>query len=542
MDYDNVPQPAASENEWTIMIFFAGDKQLSPSMTSQLKAIKDAGFQENTTVLIHFDANERGAGPATFEVNRVRKEEKSTIIGDGKNPFVRNLKEDFLAAIPKSETAVNALRKFLALGLRDYAAKHYMIFLVGHGMIVGNDAFLPDEQPESAITLKELGDTLSHFSGAAQLSDGIVELVGLHSCSMSAVEVAYQLKGSARYLMATEGVSFVSSWPYRQLLKKILGVIDEAKTTGEEVDVDDLIHSIQRLSLHNSTDFMFSGLSADLSLCRLDPDIVDGLTGPLKRLTKALRYGLKDSRGLELILLAHLKSQSFWNENYTDLYDFCLCLERECKAGDTVQDHMIAACKAVRAELEESPDGKSLIVESDFFGPLYQFSHGLSVYFPWARPLEENGIPKEDEILARYKNYAFTEALGSDSWLSFLQEYFAVTQRQSREVEDGVEPAAARNGEGKVAVNTMFAVAGAAGGGVDSLDDDTQPRKPNPTLDDRKPSPPMGQDFCGCSVKNYPMHFSQSVRAAQDANPGAGDVDEQRKSSKLRKMQARVRV
>jgi hypothetical protein len=32
---------------------------------------------------------------------------------------------------------------------------------------------------------------------------------------MSAVEVAYELKGKADYMIASQGLSFVGSWPYR---------------------------------------------------------------------------------------------------------------------------------------------------------------------------------------------------------------------------------------------------------------------------------------------------------------------------------------
>ena len=88
------------ENEWTIMVFLAGDPHLSPSMTAQLKAIKDAGFQENTTVLVHYDPNEKGVAVTTFNINSKRKRdllkkgERGTRIGDGRDPFVRNLLED----------------------------------------------------------------------------------------------------------------------------------------------------------------------------------------------------------------------------------------------------------------------------------------------------------------------------------------------------------------------------------------------------------------------------------------------------------------
>ena len=34
------------------MVFFAGEENISPAMISQLKAIKDAGFEKRTSVLI----------------------------------------------------------------------------------------------------------------------------------------------------------------------------------------------------------------------------------------------------------------------------------------------------------------------------------------------------------------------------------------------------------------------------------------------------------------------------------------------------------
>lgn len=517
------------DNEWTIMIFFAGDPRLSPSMTSQLKAIKDAGFQENTTVLIHYDPNERGVGTTTFNINREQKRitrnngHGGTRIGDGIDPFVRNLIEDSIPnGATRSQNAGDALRTFLSLALKNHRAKHYLLFCVGHGVIVGNDFFLPDKQPDSAITLQQLGEIMSDFKTSARmLGGGEVELIGLHSCSMSAIEVSYQLKGAAKYLMATEGVSFVASWPYRQLLKKILKTIDDAKKANQKVDVDRLINSVQRLSLYNSTDFMFSGLSADLCLSSLDPAKIDDLNAPMQALTRALKKGLADPRGLELITLAHLKAQSYWQETYTDLYDFCLCLEQQCtKKGNDIQDEMAAACEAMRNRLDESPDG--VIIQSDFFGPLFQYSHGYSVFFPWSRPAADG----EDDMLARYRDYEFTKALREDSWLSFLEEYFAVTQRDSRRVEDDklvpvVVTAVSQNGTRTRAVATANGNNGAFGVGniaaFDALEGGIE--KGSPALEPpEKGSPALTDSMgCSCSVKNYPMEFFTS-RPVEDAN------------------------
>lgn len=509
------------DNEWTILVFFAGEENISPAMTAQLKAIKDAGFEKDTTVLIHYDPNKRGIGTVTFDINTLRKKEIGTSIGDGRDPFVRNLIEDIIEGAPKGATAEQALKMFLKMGVKQYPAKHYAVVLVGHGMVVGNDAFLPDNSPETAITLKQMGKILHDFKQAVDYEEngGVVELIGLHSCSMSAVEVVYELRGAARYLMATEGISFVGSWPYRQLMKKILNSIDEGKKDKDGLDIDRLIMSVQRLALHNSTDFMFSGLSADLCLCSLDPEKVSKLDDPLRRLSKALKAGLESARGKEVISLAHLKAQSYWHETYTDLFDFCHCLGQECNSSDPVQKAMMDACKKVRDELKESNHPDGLIVRSDFIGPLYQYSHGLSVYFPWAAPVEDiPGLPG-DNVLGRYNDYKFTKEFQTcavdDSWLSFLRLYFAKTLRDSRAKEDN--PKISGNG---VRIEPAHVVA-LRGSPVTAGGEALEPPKTSSQLD--KTSGQLFGGGCGCTIKNYPMEFPmnfiRSERASEDPNP-----------------------
>src|SRR5215208_94999 len=542
--YTTARHDVEAENEWTVMVFFAGDQDLSPAMTSQLKAIKDAGFQKNTTVLIHYDPNKRGVGTATFNINQKRKAElieeiqkgntaePATRIGDGKDPFVRNLSEDIIDGAPKGATAAEALKTFLEMGGQRYPAKHYMIILVGHGVIVGNDAFLPDRSPspDTAITLRQLGKILSGFQACVDFHGSTVDLVGLHSCSMSALEVVYELKDTAKYLLATEGTSFVGSWPYRQMLKKILNTIDEAKRHKNDVPIEQLIMSVQKLCLHNSTDFMFSGLSADLCLCSLQSEKVEELNAPLKKLTRALKEGLKSARGKELILLAHLESQSYWQENYTDLYDFCLCLERKCLQDDVIHANMAAACKELRGKLRETNHPDGLVVRSDFFGPLYQYSHGLSVYFPWAQPVQDSPTLPGDDIMLRYKDYKFTKELGDDSWLSFLEEYFKATRRQKREIEDnpklaenGVKAGAVAGNGAKTSMPAVATFVSSSGGVVDALTGKTSPDlgRTSPDLGRTSPDLETASQFgCGCTVKNYPMEFMVSPRAAEDANKG----------------------
>src|ERR1700749_75476 len=234
-----------ADKEWTVMIFFATDNPLSPLVVSQLKEIKDAGFQQDVDVVIHFDSNEAGVPTRVFDVNRRRKEEAMARgiraqVGDGRDSFVRDLTDDAVdpdklsndsatatgklrAALEMrdSNNAGDALRNFLGFCRENHRAKNYILVLAGHGLVVGNDAFLPDDNPVSAIALDALQDILGKFTGKInEENGGELQLLAMHSCAMSAIEVAYQLRGTAKYMIGSEGVAFINSWPYRQMLKR----------------------------------------------------------------------------------------------------------------------------------------------------------------------------------------------------------------------------------------------------------------------------------------------------------------------------------
>ena len=457
---DNESQ-SKPENKWTLMFYIAGDASLSASMISQLKELTDAGYQENTTVLVYFDPNCNGRNARIFEVNHYRKKRgliprkqrdgslkaRPTDIGDGEDPFVRNIAEDCrVQGLPQMPASVT-LRYFLEYSRVYYPAENYMIFLMGHGVIVGNDSFLPDADDGSGITLNALGKILRTFSEKVRKAGAEFHLVGFHSCSMNSIEVACELKGTARYMLGTQGFAFPGSWPYRQLLKKIFCAIRRDRgnqTNGSDYYPNELVQEIltglQDLSFYNSEDFWNAGFSADLGMSCLDNAKLDNLTQPLRELSVALNKGVKNG-AKQSILLAHWESQSYWGENYSDIYDLCDRLEKYCQGETAEQIAILAASGKVKAQLEThkrkskddvGPCFEKLVAFSDYYGPAYQFSHGLSIYFPWTSPA--------NKVLDNYENYAFTTTNKPDSWLSFLLTYFEETRRPLRDEGGPVRP------------------------------------------------------------------------------------------------------
>jgi hypothetical protein len=577
------PDEVDEVREWTLMFFFGTDNNLAPSVISQFKGMKDAGFRQDVNVLVRYDPNERGVPTRVFDVNRQRKKNRKgnrrreqNQVGDGADSFIRNLDCDVIRlpkSMPKTQgptpRAPDALEGFLEWCATHRPARHYMLFLIGHGMIVGNDAFLPDDNPGTSISLKRLGMILGKFKDDTSGHAGELELVGMHSCSMSAIEVAYELKGTAKYMIASEGISFIGTWPYRQLLKK---TFNSVKPGMNEDDIQLLLEKFYFHCLYNSTDFMFAGYASDLALCNLDATKVEETGEPIRVLVRALRQALKTECGQRHILQAHWRAQSYWQENYTDLYDFCRCLSEQCDEakytlclhakpdescvepgalknihgacielmkkldppevrgpretlyGDADPDEGAGGTAAPREDEESSEVERrravfsKLVVFSEYFGPTYQYSHGLSIFFPWSRPVdpasEDVEITEEDTlaggpgVLDKYLKYAFTEALGDDSWLSFLEDYFVQTKRSGREVE--LFPEGLPEGLRRAFVPGGVAMAGGGGGISVGAPDGALPGGGQ-----GKSSPAeAGGAGCNCgSIKNYPKEFSMSLGA-----------------------------
>lgn len=570
--------------EWTLMFYFASDNPLAISIVSQLKAIKSAGFHPDANVVCQFDPFTEGTPTHIFDVNLINKLKSKGIPNIGfvsNDPFVRNMIEDRLWRDEKTRTletpngepkggelvrkalqevlrekhhveynppiapngrsgangeALEAgeepdpetsLRTFLSFCAEKYPARHYMLFLLGHGIVLGNDIFMLDEHAsKQALTLSELGAVLGNFKDDIALEGATFELVSFHSCSVSSLEVAYELQGTANYMLASQGPTFVGSWPYRQILIRIFNDLVDFR---DKIDVRQMLLKIFQYCLFNATDFLLAGYSFQLTL--IDLNKVPPIKEAIEDLSTALIKGLDVPLIKNFILLSHWKSQSFFNEMFTDLYDFCFCLSKKLthfkehpgialnqeltdvldgvrKACDKVMDLLVKESPAKPG----APYSPQLVVAADSLGPAYQYSRGLSVYFPWSRPSEDT------RIMAEYEKYKLHAEFPKDkSWFAFLETYFDKTRRKvSRDETDPRRYAPRWPQEIKASA-------------TETLDEDiaslvyanegvlTQANALGPLILKGDPTDKTGLDSDILSIKNYPRDTRSSNQRRQKA-------------------------
>jgi hypothetical protein len=497
--------------KWTLMFYFASDNPLGPAIVSQLKALKQAGFHPDANVIAYYDPPIPGTPTHIFDVNIVEKIKahgEARIGFTAKDSFVRNMVQDKLwGKLPAvdggtitdlirtsleddgvlynpsdpsdffhkkkarksaksngnsghadEDTPETSLGSFLKFCSKKYPAQNYALFILGHGLVVGNDLFLYDESsPTHSLSLTKLGLLLKTFKSEIKKNVGEkveFQLVSFHSCSMSSLEVAYELKNTANYMLASQCPTSVGAWPYRQILIRVLKQLEDEKDDEkyEQQDVDEVISDIFDYCAYNSFDFQLAGYSFDLCLCDLRN--TDGVKKNLDDLSRKLIAGLEDPRAKDLILLAHWDAQSYWGEMYTDLFDFCLCLQRRCKDAlpanetqGTVAELETACGNMIEVLTPNSFSApKKLIKRTRFVGSAYQYARGLSVYFPWSKPLHSSFWPKQ---YGAYKLIAGEPANGKSetdeeltkrsketpSWGDFLDKYFDKTMRKTRQKE-----------------------------------------------------------------------------------------------------------
>ena len=70
---------------------------------------------------------------------------------------------------------------------------------------------------------------------------------------MSSLEVAYELKNTANYMLASQCPTSVGAFPYRQILIRVLKQLKDKKY--EQQDVEEAISDIFDYCAYNSFDF-----------------------------------------------------------------------------------------------------------------------------------------------------------------------------------------------------------------------------------------------------------------------------------------------
>jgi hypothetical protein len=160
----------------------------------------------------------------------------------------------------------------------------------------------------------------------------------------------------------------------------------------------------------------------------------------------------------DVVKLARLEAQSFWGEDFVDVYDFCERLLKKCneaiKANDGLMSQLVAEghlqrkprqtklasdLKRIMARcITVMNSVKAMVPHSYYIGPELQYSRGLSIYFPWTMPsepytFEEKGL--EHVLIPAFETYSRYKFVRAARWSEFLWAFYRATVRKVRRAD-----------------------------------------------------------------------------------------------------------
>jgi hypothetical protein len=406
-----------NQKEWTIMIYMAGDNNLAVDMAYAMEQIKGvaADCAESPNLFDYYDGNSPSIPTLYCDFSEPGKPRyvRSCRVPNKLYPPTSK-KENENAADPRSiinfvDWCVNTVEVEnngeISFGRR---AQKYALIFSGHSLGFQDIGLFKDETSGKSMKMLDFYGVLARLTGTkkeleimadAAGYEGVarrdvtkkllgqkLDLLGFDSCVMGMLEVGYQFSDQTKTIIASEGSVPSAGWTYA----KILGCL--TREQNRNVDASGVAELFVQEFIHSQDAYTVGGVSVDMAAWDLSR--FDELAGAFDDLAEILLECFKDQtsriyRQMERVILqVHWKCQSYMYDQNVDLGDFCELLDRECGrvaeelgVGDDV-DLLAQVHTACRRVLEGIPKA---VILSGFSGGGYQYSNGISVFFPWSR-------------------------------------------------------------------------------------------------------------------------------------------------------------
>jgi hypothetical protein len=491
--------------KWTIMVYLAGDNNLSANSISILQELEAAAKSPDVRVLACYDSNSplpKGARYLEIQHGRYKPKPKpkpewdwglhdDMAYPDGHFVFSPDFcnpeqSRDYIS----EPTAREGLSRFLAWALARHPAHRYMLILFGHGVLVGGNTFLYDTTPPSFLRLKDFARIIkTHFGTSKDADYGRckprLDILACDNCIMNGIETAYELKDHVDFTIGSQDLMLAVGWPFTRIVNIV------RQHSGDDPKL--IARRILKACARRLLDYSLMDRSTEQSVCNLarlrnnEANDASYLVNSIKYLANAMKDGLKtDNCGhicyaeiRDAVRLARLEAQSYWDETFVDLYDFCELLLWKCNESirrhvwwfkqfktkfplrrdvseneirtwfvntyeGQIYERIAEACRRVLTQFTPGGEQKNGVVPYSYYiCPDLQYSHGLSIYFPWTLPVDpvifdpKTYPPEEYDIKTsfdEYKEYDFAGPGGAD-WASFLVQFFRATLRNVRLVD-----------------------------------------------------------------------------------------------------------
>jgi hypothetical protein len=473
-----------NEKEWTIMIYMAGDNNLAVDMSYAIEQIKSVAGKDakSPNLFVYYDGNSPVIPTLYCDFSNPDDPvyQPSYQITNKLYP-TSDLKRnedaaDYYAIVNFVDWCVNRVEvrdgDEVGYGRR---ANRYALVISGHSAGFLDKGLFKDETAEKSMSMRYLYELFCRLTDkkewlvdnaekmnrefrssrepvlspeeyaqeTAVLLGQRLSILGFDSCVMGMLEVAYQFSPFADTLIASEGIVPEAGWTYG----KILGCLAQ----NNKLETKKVAEKFVTGFIESQDAYKIGGVSVDMAAWDFTPETkddghiwypgIDNLAEAIGYLATVLHecFRKKDLiyRQMERIVLqVHWKCQSYMFDQNIDLGDFCELLMKECKSlvkdfKEALSENDVRFLKNVAEQCENVLEKlNEFVIVSGYSGGKYQYSNGVSLFFPWTYETFET-VRNNYEDLLFYKN--MHPEYKKRSWFSFLELYLGKVARRGSE-------------------------------------------------------------------------------------------------------------
>ncbi|HQU84523.1 MAG TPA: clostripain-related cysteine peptidase [Pyrinomonadaceae bacterium] len=361
--------------DWTIMVYMAGDNNLSEDMITAMKGMIELGKVPNINLVVLYD----GCYPfAPIKFYNFSKSSLLTTIAGKNSGNISDFEDDLFAdeevnktsdaaaagtnetvhrpsRPPKDLSELETLKiaDFVPQILKRFPATRTAFILSGHSDGIIGKRLLPDDDSSAKLNLISLRRVLEAKLEKIKTTDGKpfkFDLLGFDGCLMGMLEVGFEMKSVAKIMVASQGNIPTAGWIYDRMFADFIatnGSLETAKLAVSMVD---------NYANYNE-DFTVGGRSINISACDLEVletdespykyvqelgklfyDILNlPVEKPVKDETKTeetdsastempeeyyLQNRVIREKFIDWMTLSHYQSQTFMHSQAVDLIDF----------------------------------------------------------------------------------------------------------------------------------------------------------------------------------------------------------------------------
>lgn len=212
----------SAEGTWTIMVYMCGDNDLETYAVSDLAEMEKYGGSDGVNMVVMMDTYELVDGTHWYVVD-------STATHFDTDPGGHVCDCELIGGACLEETNMGdgaVLTDFIVEAAAYAPADRYMLVLWDHGggwRGVCWDNSTPLEEPEGWFDRLTVHEFAEAISAAEVQADIKLDIIGFDACLMSMIEVAYEIRGLADYMLASVTGIPMDGWAYDLFLDDLAG-------------------------------------------------------------------------------------------------------------------------------------------------------------------------------------------------------------------------------------------------------------------------------------------------------------------------------